>query len=292
MAHIIVNDILNNFNLKQIKVISGTNVSNEDEKYYIDRYKPSKFIFYKEYNMNDILFTMEYQNAYSKAMVDDCLDGKDKMIIKYTNPDEAKQFIYDNNQTVWQDVFLSVLPKPTHIGKDAQTAFTYIIVYDENTKQYHIRFGQVNNLSEIGVKHSILAGNDGILVSGELAIRKNSIDDYEYIFNIISSKMQFHKEFTEKILQRYNKRETATESQKLNLSVFYYILLYNLSYFLLTSLHNEVYTLRPIYGVSISYDTEIENVTGIYSPQKLKNQCEKIFPYYYKNLCPSPDYIR
>ena len=131
--------------------------------------------------------TEDYATLYSRIDKHKCIDSKsqDKVVIKnieFGNPGDAKKF----NNTYYSDINLSDLPR----NKDSQTDYTYAVVNDKYTNKYEIRFGRIDNFTEIGGKHSSIIYNDDVYVTGELSIRWNATTSkYDYHINVNSSKM-------------------------------------------------------------------------------------------------------
>ena len=200
------------------------------------------------------------------------------------------------------------LPHPTTCND--KYAFTYIIVYSDIDARYHIRYGRIINITEIGVKHSILAKKDWIIVAGEIAIRcvsSKPVKSYEYVMNINSSKMKRHEIVTDKLNQLNRSRVVKTETMseiKYKILVknyeiadhtretvyqhqafqFYYIMMVQLAYRILLQF-------APRQLLRISRNTMILYSETLYESESSTN--EYLVPYYEEKIptCPSDAFI-
>ena len=231
------------------------------------------------------IFTLDsiYLNNYDKETYNDsnkvikCVDASGvQKNMRFTNPSFTKNFKIDGKPIYFEDCYLSDLPHPT--SESIMTNFTYVIVKNQITEKFNIRFGLVNDLTELGVKHSILGNQDHIIVAGELAIKLYG-GSFEYIININSSKVR-HDDIKLNNINRKPRNYNKGNS-------FYYILMINIAISLLrlinpsqnirlakyieikvndTEMFNEVYTDRYLY-----YD---------HSKTPEENKIELLFDYY------------
>jgi hypothetical protein len=144
------------------------------------------------WSIDTILQDVLDRDLYATVTKAKCTErGKESSTeIKFTNPDKSIDF---EGVDIFRDVALEELPIPAIVN--TMYSYTYVVVLAQQTFTYHIRFGKVNDFMELGVKHSILAGGDRIVVSGELAIKRYE-KRIEYIVNINSSKMMKHERFS------------------------------------------------------------------------------------------------
>ena len=216
---------------------------------------------------------------YSTVSEQKCLDQGKQSKIKYTNPDKAIEFLRDQ---VYEDIPLEELPIPI---ANTFHSYTYVVV-QKNDLTYHIRFGRVNDFMELGVKHSILAGQDHIVVSGELAVKKYEDGHIEYVVNINSSKMMKHKEFS-KAMYSYNldKGNFIIEPDRNDACQFYYIFMVQLALGIMKCISPQL-NIRIPRGMIIKYNQPLYN--------NLSEKDELLVSYYTEKEntpCPSPEFI-
>jgi ribosomal protein L40E len=276
IINIQIKSFLEKFNLKDIVPIIDAKLNINLDGYSYDIYGDTP-----NFNVDYILIKggIDYdKDDYSLGDPNwtiTCEDN-DKKIKKYrfTNPSYSQNL----GNILYKNLLLKDLKHPDIV--DSIISYTYLFVRD-STNNYHIRFGKVNDLAEIGAKHSIIADNDAIIVSGELAIKKISEGSFEYIININSSKMK-HKNSTININNGKNK------DYKLG-NIFYYIIMYNIA-FQLFKLLNPGLNIRLMNNTNIRLTDQKEYKYDPYDPT-----AELLFDSY-KNIggitkCPDYEFI-
>ena len=268
-------------------------INNKIYNIHLDGYQ-SQFGESPIFNVNDIGFILPESDLYasiptpiilSSGTVYDpyeskCVDQEGQyQYLKFTNPDITKLFRPSGNQVIWEDVMLEELPIPPPKQK---YAFTYIVVLSQDG--YHIRYGQIFNFTEISVKHSILAGKDLIIVSGELAIR-NTGEFCEYVININSSKMKRNRQFVELIKE---KNKIFYIQHQFRAEQLYFIMMFHLAFRIMKSLCKK----QTRSHLRLPRDTLIRYTDdSLYVSESPAN--EYLVPYYEKEIkeCPSDSYI-
>lgn len=273
-----IETVINTFALE-----SMTSIHNITYDIHIDGYDTTIFGPHPRFEPSAIWFKMPHLNingTFPDRLEHKCLNEEgDIDYFKYTNPDTALAFRPYGQDMVWTDIPLEKLPHPQQLSE--KFSFTYVVVFREEDQGYHIRYGRIINSTEIGVKHSILAGTDWIIVAGEIAIRKQEETDYEYIININSSKMKRHKEVAMKLIglnvSHYPPFPKRAET-------LYYILMINLAYRIIQRISDPLLRLRLPRGMHIQYDQPL------YESESATN--EYLVSYYQSNIasCPSEQF--
>jgi hypothetical protein len=244
--------------------------TNNMDKSYIDRFNDHKQI--KRIALIDMLSivtpdTEKYDKANDEWTVS-CIDvNNQKKMVRFTNPSFSRNL----SKVYYENVYLLDLPHPVNVND--KTSFTFIVSRNEFDK-YSISFGRVKDFMEIGAKHSIIVGNNKIIVAGELAIMKMNNNNFEYIININSSKMK----------HRNTQIDLETRQEK----NFYYIIMYYMAF-------NILKNINPNQNIRIMKYTNIKSDSSIYSYNPYsENDLEILFDAY-KNpqdntaqyVCPS-----
>jgi hypothetical protein len=271
--------------IDELSVPGGLNkyivrIKDKDYHIHIDGYNAAQLYGERPlWNIDTILQRVLESDIYSSVVETTCLDQGKPSKIKYTNPDKAREFVRDQ---VYEDIPLEELPIPPIVN--TSHSYTYIVVQTSDLT-YHIRFGKVNDFMELGVKHSILAGQDRIVVSGELAIKRDETQ-IEYIVNINSSKITKHKDFVSK-MYTYNiyNGNFSREPDTRYAFQFYYIFMIQLALGIMTCISPHL-TIRIPRGTMITYEGPLYN--------SLLDKDELLLSYYTEKdntPCPSPEFI-
>jgi hypothetical protein len=223
---------------------------------------------YANFAEDECIFNEKIKEGEKEAKPEEAKPEEVKKIIKFNNPSDARYFVFDDNDIYFNNVKISELPHPTTINE--RHSFTYAIIKNKYNNKFEINFGRIFNLTEIGAKHNIISYNSDILVSGELAIKKISDTEYEYVLNINSSKM--NPSFSR--LNNINKEVSGTY-----VNVFYYILMINLALNIFKIFDNTV-DIKPSSGTKFKYGESPSERVG-----------EKLIDYYTNKICPTPEFI-
>jgi hypothetical protein len=270
--------------IDELSVPGGLNkhivrIKDKDNRIHIDGYNPSHL--YGEnplWSIDTILQRVLDSDMYSNVTETRCVDQGKPSRIKYTNPDKAIEFVRDQ---VYEDIPLEELPTPPI---NTSYSYTYVVVQTRELT-YHIRYGKVNDFMELGVKHSILAGQDRIVVSGELAIKRDETQ-IKCIVNINSSKISKHRDFASKMyLHNVNQDGGIHQPDDRYAFQFYYIFMIQLALGILTRISPHL-TIRVPRGTMITYEGPLYN--------NLSDKDELLLSYYTEQdhtPCPSHAFI-
>jgi hypothetical protein len=233
----------------------------------IDGYDSDK-LFGPEPKFNYMMLAKshDFYNMYGDIRNTKCKTDNEEKKIYWGNPGYSK-FFSDDNPINWEDISPSELPHPTELNR--YTSFTYAFVIDKYTKNISVRYGQIDNVTEIAGNHAIISYNDKIIVSGELGIKKLD-SSYIYYININSSKMN---PVNSKINYHNIKSNTSDTDN------FYYILMINMALILFKAIEPSL-EIRIAPGFNIKYGTQYEYRTS---------QGIKIVEYYDTIPCPNSE---
>ena len=223
------------------------------------------------FNFSMVSKSYDFYNAYAKIQKANCYDGTTNKEIHWGNPGYSK-FYSPDSPVNWTDIKPSALPHPTEI--DDLTSFTYSFVIDKYTNKMSVRYGKIDNLTELGVNHVIISYNDKIIVSGELGIKKLQ-SGFVYYININSSKMAS----TNSKINSFNDKNNSEDTDN-----FYYILMINTALRLFKAIDSELgEKIQIAPGFNIKYGTKYAERIA---------QGEKIVKYYDTQQCPDQETIR
>jgi hypothetical protein len=274
---LIINKFFEDFKINQI-----TPIDDKDNNIHLDGYTEN---IYGENPINDFNFcdgpnTDKYAKI-DNSMIIECIypDVPDKTYkMAWSNPDKSKRM-----NILYHNVLLSDLVHPIEI--DSKTSYTYVVVRNITSNNYSIIFCQVFNITEIGAKHTIIAGGQCIIVSGELAIIKKNEIDYEYVININSSLMKYTNKNNK--LNFINNIIKPSDIKFALGHKFYYIYKYNIIFKLLKLLNPDC-NIRIMKNTNITVNEEPSIYE--YSPYKAGN--EVLFDFYKDPpLCVSSEFV-
>jgi len=254
--------VLESFKLEDIQPIIDIN-NNID----IDGYDSSLYGMNPIFNYMDITKEIDFYNSYGDITNGTCNNKQ----IYWGNPGYTKFFtdVYPINYVDKKPSEL--LPKPINVND--MTSFTYSFVIDKYTEFISVRYGRIENLTEIGANHAIISYSDKIIVSGEIAIVKTDTG-FIYYINNNSSKMT---PSNSKINQN-NKHDNTIETDN-----FYYILIINLTLRLFQAIDpDNADNIKISKNTKIKYGTQFDRrlYTG-----------DDIVKYYSSKECPTDDFI-
>jgi len=261
--------------LDKIKLQEITPILDPANSIDIDGYDANKL-----YGDNPIFdFSMvakafNFYDMYGDIKKATCKDQGIEKQINWGNPGYSK-FFNKVKSVNWEDIEPSKLPHPTEINKF--TSFTYAFVIDKYTGNTSVRYGKLDDVTELGANHVIIAYNDKIIVSGELGIKKMSkvVDDFVYYININSSKMS---SVNSKINSFNNKPNDS------NTDNFYYILMINTALRLFRAMEPELggkIQIAPGFNIKYTKPYGERHAQGI-----------PIVEYYESGKCPDDETIR
>lgn len=259
---------LNIFSIKDI-----VKISNEEKNIYIDGYDERVYGPEPKFDYNYLLNSFNH-NDYAYFGETGCISNGKKKLLKFNNPSEARYFKFGEEKVYFNNIKPSKLPKPTNIND--RFSYTYSIVKNKYNNKFEINYGRIYNLTEIGVRHNLISYNNNLLVSGELSIKKINDNNYEYVLNINSSKINVKNSR----LNELNK-DNYKEANIKYINTFYYIIMINLALQIFKLVDNTI-DIKPSSGIIYRYD----------SNDKIEiNEQEKLVDYYTNNICPSPEFI-
>ena len=253
--------VLESFKLEDIKPI--IDITNNID---IDGYDSSLYGINPIFNYTDITIEIDFYNTYGNINNGTCGDKQ----IYWGNPGYTKFFtdVYPINYVDTKPSELE--PKP--VKNDDMTSFTYSFVIDKYTNLFSVRYGRIENLTEIGANHAIISYSDKIIVSGEIAIVKTDTGFIYYINNNSSKMMPGNSK-----INQNNKHDNTIKTDN-----FYYILIINLTLKLFQAIDPE-----NAHNIKISKNTKIK-----YGTQKDKLYTgDNIVKYYSSKECPTDDFI-
>jgi len=257
--------------LTNLKLNELIPIANSELGINIDGYDNSIYGPTPKFDYKYLLKTFS-DDEYANFVEENCTNesGETKKL-KYNNPGVSRYF-KPNTDVFYQNVLVSELPKPTRTGE--RYSYTYSIVKDKYDGAFNTRFGRIFNFTEIGAKHNVISYNDPLLVSGELAIVRDSEENYTYKININSSKMN-------SAYSRLDNLNGVVSNAKTN--VLYYIIMINLALNIFKLIDPSIADkIRPSDNFVMKYGNTPSERTG-----------EQLVDYYKDAIkkCPPSDFI-